>query len=211
MSNDKFIHDRIYRGDAFEKFDKPHIVLCGMGTVGSNLFDNLIRQNITNLTIIDDDRIEPHNIGNQIWEISDFGQKKVDRGVSRGYNTVEADVQAFGKRLTASNIKKAFKGADLVVDGFDNAASRQLVKDYCADNNIPCLHIGLAADYCEVVWNDVYKVPRDAEEDVCEYPLTRHISMVAVVMATEQIIAWITEQETGSYYFTLKDFVRGKY
>lgn len=211
MSNDRFLHDRIYRGEQFEKFPIPHIVICGMGTLGSNLLDNLIRQNITNLAVVDDDRIEPHNLGNQIWKSENIGQKKVDSAASHAYTVVEAEIKTFGKRLDAKNVKKVLGDADLVIDGFDNTLSRTLVKDYCTKANIPCLHIGLAADYCEVVWNDKYKVPADSNEDVCDYPLTRHISMVAVVLASEQIIAWISGSELKNSCFTLKDFKRNDY
>jgi molybdopterin/thiamine biosynthesis adenylyltransferase len=44
-----------------------------------------------------------------------------------------------------------------VVDTFDNAASRQLVQEQCRSRGLPCLHVGLFADYGEVVWDECYR------------------------------------------------------
>ena len=33
------------------------------------------------------------------------------------------------------------------------------------------MHIGLAADYCEIIWNERYRVSSDTATDVCDYPL----------------------------------------
>ena len=77
----------------------------------------------------------------------------------------------------------------VVIDGFDNTEARRIVTDHCKSQGIPCLHAGLFEEYAEVVWNDSYTVPQeDPAGDVCDYPLARNLILVAVAMATEEII-----------------------
>ena len=54
MAAGKFHHEQIYRGaDVLAKLSALRVVLCGAGAVGSNLADNLVRQGLGNLRVID--------------------------------------------------------------------------------------------------------------------------------------------------------------
>ena len=140
MANNKFHHEEILRGEeAMAKFAEMQIVLCGAGAIGSNILDNLARQGFQKIRIIDFDRVDTHNINTQTFEEGDVGALKVAACQNRVYRTVGVEIETVSKKLEAKNIKKCFKGADLVIDGFDNTASRALVTEYCAKNNIPCL------------------------------------------------------------------------
>ena len=56
---DKFYHEGLYRGDnALEKLGQIRLTVCGAGAVGSNLVNNLVRQGIRKITVIDFDRVE---------------------------------------------------------------------------------------------------------------------------------------------------------
>lgn len=97
------------------------------------------------------------------------------------------------------------KESGLIVDVFDNSTSRQAVKDYADRSSTPCLHAGLSADYAEVIWNDVYRVPSDANDDVCDYPLARSLVMLTVAVACEAIVSFIATGEQRHFTITLKD------
>jgi hypothetical protein len=114
--------------------------------------------------------------------------------------------------LTAGNVGKLLSGAGLVIDGFDNHDSRTLVTEHCRVAGIPCLHVGLSADYAEVIWNEHYRVPRDVIEpdaDVavgpCDYPLARNLIQFAVALASEAVVRYVLEGRRASYSFTLRD------
>ena len=67
-------HEEIYRTkELLEKIANTPIALCGVGAIGSNLCDNIIRQGFKKITTIDKDRIEPHNSGTQIWHKNEKG------------------------------------------------------------------------------------------------------------------------------------------
>lgn len=205
---DKFYHEGLYRGDkALQKLGQIRLTVCGAGAVGSNLVNNLARQGIQNITVIDFDRVEEHNISTQIYTERDVGLFKVEALQTEVFNTVGAEIIAIRQKLTDRNVKKFLKDADLVVDGFDNHEARALVTEHCQTTGISCLHVGLSADYAEVVWNEQYTVPHDTvEADICEYPMARNLILFAVALACELIVRFVLTGERQDSTFTLQDF-----
>jgi nucleoside-diphosphate-sugar epimerase len=204
-----FHHEALYRGrDALERLARVRLVICGAGAVGSNLVDNLVRQGYRRLSVIDFDRIEAHNVGTQTYAESDVGAFKVDVLQAEVFRVVGVEIRAVRQRLTVRNVDKLLREADLVIDGFDNHESRALVTQHCRASGIPCLHVGLSADYAEVLWNEAYRVPHDVEQqgaDVCDYPLARNLIQFAVALAAEAIIRFVLEDRQQGHSFTLQD------
>lgn len=56
--------------------DRIHIIGCG--SVGSTLAENFARCGVTKMTLWDFDRVEPHNIVNQMFRQQDVGKLKVE-------------------------------------------------------------------------------------------------------------------------------------
>jgi molybdopterin/thiamine biosynthesis adenylyltransferase len=206
---ESFHHEALYRGqDALERLAQVQIVVCGAGAVGSNLVDSLVRQGFQRLTVVDFDRVEAHNVGTQTYAESDVGAFKVEVLQAEVFRAVGIEIQAVRKQLTDRNVVKFLRGADLVIDGFDNHESRALVTEHCQTNGIPCLHVGLNADYAEVLWNENYRVPRDVEQDeadVCDYPLARNLIQFAVALASEAVVRFVLDSQQQNYSFTLQD------
>lgn len=205
--HDIFYHEVLYRGDdALARLAQTRLIVCGAGAVGSNLVDNLVRQGFRQVTIIDFDRVEAHNVGTQTYAESDVGVFKVEVLQAEMFRTVGVEVDAVRQRLMARNVAKLLKNADLVVDGFDNHTSRALVTEHCRAKGLPCLHVGLNADYAEVLWNEDYRVPRDvADADVCDYALARNLIQFAVALASEAVVRFVLHGEKQNFSFTLRD------
>lgn len=203
----KFLHEEIYRGaDAVKTLSVFQVTVCGAGAIGSHLADNLARQGFSRLRVIDRDRVEQHNVSTQLYGAADVGAWKVEVLRNRLFRAVDIEVDAVSKELSERNVKTLLKGSDLVVETFDNSASRQLVQQHCRSAGMECLHVGLYADYCEVVWDQAYRVPRDVAGDVCEYPLARNLILLAVAIASETLIRFVLTGERESRSATLKDF-----
>lgn len=209
MANSRFHHEEIYRGkDLVKKLQPHHLLVCGAGALGSNLIDSLARMGFPNLKVVDRDRVEAHNINTQVYGDMDVGALKADALKNRIFRHVSTEIEAISKELTASNARTLLKGATLVVDAFDNTASRQLVQDECRARKVPCLHAGLYEDYGEVVWDERYTVPGQvAGGDVCDYPLARNIALLVVVAAAEEILDFCLAEKPRrqSWSITLKD------
>jgi molybdopterin/thiamine biosynthesis adenylyltransferase len=202
----KFHHEELYRGaDALAKMSALRVVLCGAGAVGSNLADNLVRQGLVHLRAIDHDRVEEHNVSTQLYGESEVGSWKVEALRNRLFRAAGVEVEAARKELTAENAKQLLKSCDLVIDAFDNSRSRQLVQDHCRAAQVACLHVGLHADYCEVIWDEQYRVPRDVAGDVCDYPLARNLVLLSVVIASEAVMSFASGGVKESRTATLKD------
>lgn len=58
--------------------DDARIHIVGCGSVGSTIAENLARCGVTKMTLWDFDKVEPHNIANQMFRQQDVGKFKVD-------------------------------------------------------------------------------------------------------------------------------------
>ena len=203
----KFHHEEIYRGgDLLARLGALRVTLCGAGAIGSNLADNLVRQGLANLRAIDHDRVEEHNVSTQLYGEADVGLWKVEALRNHLFRAAGVEINPFRKQLTAENARQVLKDSDLVIDAFDNSASRQIVQDHCRAAKLPCLHVGLYADYCEVVWDEHYRVPANVAGDVCDYPLARNLVMLAVTLASEAIVRFVADGTRAGWSGTLGDF-----
>jgi molybdopterin/thiamine biosynthesis adenylyltransferase len=201
-----FFHEQLYRTDAvMAKVKRYPVTICGAGALGGNLAENLARSGFGVLKVIDYDRIEERNLSTQPYYRSDIGAFKAKILANHLYRAIGTTVQVETEQLTAANAHQLLKESQLIVDGFDNSSSRQAVKDYGEQSGIACLHLGLAADYAEVIWNESYRVPSDANDDVCDYPLARNLGMLTVAVACEAIVSSVATGERRNFTVTLKD------
>ncbi len=206
MATQTFLHEQLYRGeDLVRRLAATRITICGAGALGSNLADNLARQGASSLRTIDHDRVEEHNINTQTYTQADVGAWKVEALRKQLFRATGIEINAIRKELSAANARTLLKESDLVVDCFDNRAARSAVQDYARQSNVPTLHVGLNTDYCEVIWDEHYRVPEDVGGDVCEYPLARNIVLLAIVIASEAIVCFAESGERIARSATLRD------
>lgn len=202
-----FDHEKLHRStEVMARLQTVPVAVCGAGAVGANLAESLARSGLRYLTAIDDDRVEERNLSTQPYQQADIGAFKAQVLSHMLYRAVGAEVEACLDRLTVQNAEKLLRGSHLVVDAFDNSVSRRAVKEVCAATGMPCLHVGLAAGYGEVIWNDAYRVPSPAQDDVCDYPLARSLVTLVVSVACEVVLRFIATGSQASYTVTLDDF-----
>jgi molybdopterin/thiamine biosynthesis adenylyltransferase len=203
----KFHHEQLYRGvDSLTRLAETRLTLCGVGALGSHLADNLVRQGFCSLRVIDRDRVEEHNIGTQIYNEADVGAWKAEVLRNRLFRATGMEVEAVAKELGARNARTLLKRADVIVDTFDNSASRRLVQEVCRIERMACLHVGLSADYAEVIWDEHYRVPADVLGDVCDYPLARNLVLLTVAVASETLLRFVLDGTRQNWSATLRDF-----
>jgi molybdopterin/thiamine biosynthesis adenylyltransferase len=203
----KFHHEQLYRGaDTLARLAAARITLCGAGALGSHLADNLVRQGVGSLKVIDRDRVEEHNVSTQLYGEADVGAWKVEVLRNRLFRAAGVEIEAVNKELTERTARGLLKESGLVVDTFDNSVSRRLVQEQCRALGLPCLHVGLFADYAEVVWDEVYRVPNDVAGDACDYPLARNLVLLAVAVASETLVRFVMNGTRQNWSVTLGDF-----
>jgi molybdopterin-synthase adenylyltransferase len=204
---DLYHHERLYRGaDLVTRLKATPVTLCGAGALGSLLADNLARQGIRRWRVIDRDRVEEHNAGTQLYGQAEVGAWKVEALRSRLFRAVGVEIEAVAKELNDRNARSLLKGSGVVIDAFDNSAARRLVQEHCRAAAIPCLHVGLNADYAEVIWDRDYRVPNDVAGDVCDYPPARNLVLLAVAVASETLLRYVRDGRQEGWSITLRDF-----
>jgi molybdopterin-synthase adenylyltransferase len=118
---------------------KAHVVLIGCGGIGSPALQYLAAAGIGRLTLIDSDTVEESNLQRQtIFTPADVGRPKAEvaaQWVARFDPAIEA--RALARRIDAGNAGGIVAGADVVLDGCDNFATRLAVSDACVAAGVP--------------------------------------------------------------------------
>jgi molybdopterin/thiamine biosynthesis adenylyltransferase len=118
---------------------RAHIVMIGCGGIGSPALQYLAAAGIGRLTLVDDDVVEDSNLQRQtIFTTADIDRSKAEAAqawVSR-FDPV-LDARAIAARVEGSSAARVIEGADLVLDGCDNFATRLAVSDACVASGIP--------------------------------------------------------------------------
>ena len=116
-----------------------HVVLVGMGGIGSPALQYLAGAGIGRLTLIDDDMVEASNLQRQtIFGTSDIGRPKAEAAAAwlKAFDPA-LHAAAHVTRLTRDNAATLIAGADVVLDGSDNFATRLAVSDACVAAGVP--------------------------------------------------------------------------
>jgi molybdopterin/thiamine biosynthesis adenylyltransferase len=123
------------------KLAQSHVAVIGLGGIGSPALQYLAASGIGRLTLVDDDVVDVSNLQRQtIFTTRDIGHGKAvsaRRWLANFDDALVIDVS--DARITADNAPALIAGADLVLDGTDNFATRLAVSDACVMAGIPLL------------------------------------------------------------------------
>ncbi|MTE23663.1 HesA/MoeB/ThiF family protein [Microbacterium sp. ZXX196] len=140
------------------RFAAAHVAVVGAGGLGSPVVQALAAGGVGRLTVIDDDDVELTNLQRQgLHRLTDIGRPKVDSAVRVAADIApECRVDAVRERLDADNAARLLAGADIVVDGTDTMATRQVVGDWCAASGVPLVWgvVQETAGQVTVFWSD---------------------------------------------------------
>ena len=123
------------------KLAESHVVLVGLGGIGSPALQYLAGAGIGKLTLLDDDIVDASNLQRQtLYSQRDVGHGKAVAARRWLANFDEAlQVEISDARIAAGNAGDLIEGADLVLDGTDNFATRLAVSDACVVERTPLL------------------------------------------------------------------------
>lgn len=126
-------------GDGQKKLLAATIAIVGAGGIGSPAIQYLAAAGIGALRVIDDDRVSLDNLQRQtLFATGDVGRGKAEVA-AEAVAGLNPDVRFTGlaARLGRDNVAELLDGADLVLDGSDNFATRLAVSDHCTAARIP--------------------------------------------------------------------------
>ena len=138
---------RLYGDAGLNKLSAAHIVVIGIGGVGSWAAEALTRNAIGTFTLIDLDNIAESNVNRQLHAVDGaFGKAKVsamhERILSINPLCKVHEIEDF---ITAENIAAllSFK-CDVIVDCIDDAQAKIALADFCKRNHTSLIMAGSA-------------------------------------------------------------------
>ncbi|MDH3342292.1 MAG: molybdopterin-synthase adenylyltransferase MoeB [Gammaproteobacteria bacterium] len=122
-----------------QKLHDAHVLIIGLGGLGSPAAMYLASAGIGKLTLVDDDRVEISNLQRQIVHRSEnIGESKVASAKSnlQAINH-EIDIVSIDRRLDEAGLEQQIRQADVVLDASDNFGTRFSINRICVAEKKP--------------------------------------------------------------------------
>ena len=137
--------EKIYGEDAFRQYEHSHVMVIGIGGVGSWAVAALARTGIAELTLIDMDVIAASNINRQLPALSStLGREKIEVMAERCLSiNPRIRINVVDDYLTADNVKELLSNPpDVVLDCIDDVKAKLALMLHCRFNKIPLIVSG---------------------------------------------------------------------
>lgn len=130
-----------------DKIINAHVVIIGMGALGTHLAESLVRAGLGELTIVDRDYIEFSNLQRQTLYTEIDAHEALPKVVA-----AERHLMAIRQDLNLSchiaHVDRQFmddhcKNVQLILDATDNFETRQLINDFAYQQRIPWIYGGV--------------------------------------------------------------------
>jgi len=117
------------------------VVLIGAGGIGAPAIQYLAAAGVGRLRIVDDDVVDLSNLQRQIlFGTADEGRPKVEVSAERiAALNPDVSIEPVAARIDADNAARLLEGADAVLDGSDNFATRLAVADASVATRVPLI------------------------------------------------------------------------
>jgi molybdopterin-synthase adenylyltransferase len=121
------------------KLANAHAIVIGAGGIGVPALQYLAAAGVGHLSIIDDDVVSLSNLQRQvIYDTKDIGIGKAKRAAERiAAINPDVTVHVIEQRIGAANAQVLLSGAEVIIDGSDNFATRLAVADTAYALRIP--------------------------------------------------------------------------
>lgn len=115
------------------------VLMIGAGGLGCATAQYLVSSGLGQLTLVDDDKIERHNLPRQIlYTEHDIGKLKASVAAQL-LNTMhpESNVEAICERLSQASLATYIAAHDIVIDCSDNLHTRKSLNKLCYRHRVP--------------------------------------------------------------------------
>lgn len=154
MKNDRYSRQMLFSpiGEEGQQIlAKKHVLIIGLGTLGTQSSESLARAGVGKLTIVDRDYIEWSNLQRQTLYTEDDANQRTPKAVAaaerlRGINS-EIDILSHIVDVTPEELEKLVKGVDLILDATDNFDIRMMMNDIAIKHDIPWIYGSCVGSY----------------------------------------------------------------
>ncbi len=146
---------------SIEILAEKHVVLFGLGGVGSFVMEALARTGIGRLTIVDGDSVDITNINRQLIALhSTVGRRKTEAARERIADiNPGCKITAIDRFVSASDAAEIIRGCDYVADAIDTVSVKLAIAEYCNSEGVPlisCMGMGNKLDPAQIRVADIY-------------------------------------------------------
>ena len=185
-----------------QKLLDSHVLIIGLGGLGSPVAMYLAAAGVGTLTLVDFDKVDLSNLQRQIaHQTASIGLPKVE-SAAQSLKTLndEVDIRTINQKLEGEDLLSAVRAADIVIDASDNFTTRFAINEACAIENTPLVS-GAAvrmegqvsvfphqvAD--QACYNCLYSADHDDETGTCSENgvLSPVVGIIGSIQATEAI------------------------
>lgn len=146
--------ERIIGKEKLNKILNSNIAVLGVGGVGGYVVEMLARSGVSNLTIVDFDKIDISNLNRQIISLqSNIGQCKTTAFKNRILDiNPNCKVSEKNVKINNENIAEILNEKyDFVIDAIDDVNAKIAIAKYCEQNNIKLISsMGTGNRYKEI-------------------------------------------------------------
>ena len=113
-----------------DKLREAVVGIAGCGGLGSNVAAALVRVGIKKLIIADFDEVSLSNLNRQFFFVEDIGKLKVD-ALCDNLKKINpfVEIEKKPRKVSKGNLFELFKGADVIVEAFDEAVEKSMIID----------------------------------------------------------------------------------
>lgn len=136
---------RLYGSAALKKFKQSHVVIVGLGGVGSWATEAIARSGIGKISLIDPDDICVSNTNRQLpAHEGEYGKFKADSLKERLLKiNPELDIVVHKEFIGEKNVAQLLSHhPQYVIDGIDSLKHKISLLTYCRDQKIPVVTVG---------------------------------------------------------------------
>lgn len=124
--------------DALDRIKKKHVLVCGVGGVGSFVAEGLCRSGLGKITLLDYDKVEASNLNRQLMsDRNNIGKSKVETLKKRLKQVSDTEVKTIETFVNEGFVLP--ERYDYVVDCIDTLSGKFALVKACHEQGIPVI------------------------------------------------------------------------
>lgn len=197
-----------------KKLLESSVLIVGIGALGTNIANSLVRTGIGTVKLVDRDYVELNNLQRQIlFDEGDVGKYKasVAREKLEKINS-SINIESQVADVNYKNIEEMIKDVDIVLDGTDNFETRLIINDACVKNAKPWIYgaviasLGMSMNIlpeCPCLRCFVKDIPPPGSQQTCDTAgvLNTVPNIIAAYEVTEAIKILLKDKDVSKSLF----------
>ncbi len=150
---DRYIRQTLFAplgAEGQARLGAARVLVVGCGALGTHIAEHLARAGVGFLRLVDRDVVEPSNLHRQSCFTEEDARAEEPKAPAlaarlRAVNS-EVALEPLAAELNSKSALDLAAGADLIVDGTDNAPARLLLNDVSLERGVPWIYCGVVGE-----------------------------------------------------------------